>query len=71
MLTTLCRIGPIRASRAAGPGHQAHAGHWAGAGLDDIAPSFLSLLKLYGNEISERRMPTRRAVEALNVMQHI
>ncbi|SFB66173.1 hypothetical protein SAMN05444579_1351, partial [Delftia tsuruhatensis] len=32
---------------------------WAAAGLVDTDLSFLSLLELYGTEISERRMPTR------------
>ncbi|SDZ42950.1 hypothetical protein SAMN05421547_1241, partial [Delftia lacustris] len=31
---------------------------WAAAGLVDTDLSFLSLLELYGTEISERRMPT-------------
>jgi hypothetical protein len=29
------------------------------------------LLELYGTEISERRMPTRRVVETLDVIEHI
>ena len=45
--------------------------HWAAAGLVDTDLSFLSLLELYGTEISERRMPTRRVVEALDVIEHI
>ena len=44
---------------------------WAAAGLVDTDLSFLSLLELYGTEISERRMPTRRVVEALDVVEHI
>lgn len=44
---------------------------WAAAGLVDTDLSFLSLLELYGTEISERRMPTRRVVEALDVIEHI
>ena len=47
------------------------AGEWAAAGLVDTDLSFLSLLELYGTEISERRMPTRRVVEALDVVEHI
>ena len=46
-------------------------GTWAAAGLVDTDLSFLSLLELYGTEISERRMPTRRVVEALDVIEHI
>ena len=45
--------------------------YWAAAGLVDTDLSFLSLLELYGTEISERRMPTRRVVEALDVVEHI
>ena len=45
--------------------------NWAAAGLVDTDLSFLSLLELYGTEISERRMPTRRVVEALDVIEHI
>ena len=45
--------------------------YWAAAGLVDTDLSFLSLLELYGTEISERRMPTRRVVEALDVIEHI
>lgn len=44
---------------------------WAAAGLVDTDLSFLSLLERYGTEISERRMPTRRVVEALDVIEHI
>lgn len=33
--------------------------------------SFLSFLELYGTEIAERRMPARRVVEALDVVEHI
>ncbi|MHC3435930.1 hypothetical protein [Delftia lacustris] len=50
---------------------RAHDGYWAAAGLVDTDLSFLSLLELYGTEISERRMPTRRVVEALDVVEHI
>jgi len=42
----------------------------AAAGLVDPDLSFLSLLKLYGTEIAERRMPTRLVVEALGVVEH-
>ena len=44
---------------------------WAAAGSVDTGLSFLSLLELYGTEISERRMPTRRVVEALDVIEHV
>ena len=43
----------------------------AAAGLVDTDLSFLSLLELYGTEIAERRMPTPRVVEALDVIEHI
>ena len=45
--------------------------HWAAAGFDDTDLSFLSFLELYGTEIAERRMPARRVVEALDVVEHI
>ena len=44
---------------------------WAAAGFDDTDLSFLSFLELYGTEIAERRMPARRVVEALDVVEHI
>ena len=44
---------------------------WAAAGSVDTDLSFLSLLELYGTEIAERRMPTRRVVEALDVIEHV
>ena len=46
---------------------------WRGgaAGLVDTDLSFLSFLELYGTEIAERRMPARRVVEALDVVEHI
>ena len=44
---------------------------WAVAGSVDTDLSFLSLLELYGTEIAERRMPARRVVEALDVIEHI
>ena len=44
---------------------------WAAAGSVDTDLSFLSLLELYGTEIAERRMPTPRVVEALDVVEHI
>jgi hypothetical protein len=44
---------------------------WAAAGSVDTDLSFLSLLELYGTEIDERRMPTPRVVEALDVVEHI
>ena len=46
-------------------------GLWAAAGFDDTDLSFLSFLELYGTEIAERRMPARRVVEALDVVEHI
>ena len=42
---------------------------WAAAGFDDTDLSFLSFLELYGTEIAERRMPARRVVEALDVVE--
>ena len=45
--------------------------HWAAAGSVDTDLSFLSFLELYGTEIAERRMPARRVVEALDVVEHI
>lgn len=44
---------------------------WAAAGSVDTDLSFLSFLELYGTEIAERRMPARRVVEALDVVEHI
>ncbi len=44
---------------------------WAAAGSVDTDLSFLSSLELYGTEIAERRMPTRRVVEALDVIEHV
>lgn len=44
---------------------------WAAAGSVDTDLSFLSLLELYGTEIAERRMPSRRVVEALDVVEYI
>ena len=44
---------------------------WAAAGSVDTDLSFLSFLELYGTEIAERRMPARRVVEALDVIEHI
>lgn len=44
---------------------------WAAAGSVDTDLSFLSLLELYGTEIAEPRMPARRVVEALDVVEHI
>lgn len=44
---------------------------WAAAGSIDTDLSFLSFLELYGTEIAERRMPARRVVEALDVVEHI
>lgn len=46
-------------------------GGWAAAGSVDTDLSFLSSLELYGTEIAERRMPTRRVVEALDVIEHV
>ena len=45
--------------------------NWAAAGSVDTDLSFLSLLELYGTEIAERRMPSRRVVEALDVVEYI
>lgn len=44
---------------------------WAAAGSVDTDLSLLSFLELYGTEIAERRMPARRVVEALDVIEHI
>jgi len=44
---------------------------WAAAGSVDTDLSFLSSLELYGTEIAERRMPARRVVEALDVIEHV
>ena len=44
---------------------------WAAASSVDTGLSFLSFLELYGTEIAERRMPARRVVEALDVVEHI
>ena len=44
---------------------------WAAAGSVDTDLSFLSFLELYGTEIAERRMPARRVIEALDVVEHI
>ena len=44
---------------------------WAAAGSVDTDLSFFSFLELYGTEIAERRMPARRVVEALDVIEYI
>ena len=44
---------------------------WAAAGSVDTDLSFLSFLELYGTEIAQRRMPSRRVVEALDVVEYI
>ena len=51
--------------------HSHHRYDWAAAGSVDTDLSFLSLLELYGTEIAERRMPARRVVEALDVIEHV
>jgi len=44
---------------------------WAAAGSVDTDLSFSSLLKLYRTDVAERRMPARRIVEALDVVEHV
>lgn len=44
---------------------------WAAAGSVDTGLSFLSFLVLYGTDIAERRMPPRRVVEPLDVVEHV
>lgn len=44
---------------------------WAAAGSIDTDLSFLSLLELYGTDIPERRVPTSRVIEPLDVIEHI
>ena len=44
---------------------------WAAAGFVDTNLSFLSLFELYGTDVAERRMPTHRVVEPLDVVEHI
>jgi len=44
---------------------------WAAAGLVDTNLSFLSFLELYRTDLLKRRVPTRRVVEPLDVIEHI
>lgn len=44
---------------------------WAAAASVDTDLSFLSFLELYGTDIAERRMPPRRVVEPLDVVEHV
>jgi hypothetical protein len=44
---------------------------WAAAGSMDTDLSFLSLLELYRTDVSERRVPARRVVEPLDVVEHV
>ena len=66
-----CTSAPVPVAIAIGTKPSEATKAWAAAGLVDTDLSFLSLLELYGTEISERRMPTRRVVEALDVVEHI
>ena len=47
------------------------AAEWAAAGSVDTDLSFLSFLELYRTDVAERRMPARRVVEALDVVEHV
>jgi hypothetical protein len=49
----------------------ASAADWAAAGSIDTDLSFLSFLELYRTDVAERRMPARRVVEPLDVVEHI
>jgi TonB-dependent receptor len=44
---------------------------WAAAGSVDTDLSFSSLLELYRADVAERRMPARRVVEPLDVVEHV
>ena len=44
---------------------------WAAAGCIDTNLSFSSLLELYGTDVAQCRMPARRVVEALDVIEDI
>ena len=44
---------------------------WAAAGSVDTDLSFSSLLELYRTDVAERRVPARRVVEALDVVEHV
>jgi hypothetical protein len=48
-----------------------HEKEWAAAGSVDTNLSFSSLFELYGTDIPERRMPARRVVEALDLVEHV
>ena len=60
-----------RSADLAGPDANSNGVRWVAAGSVDTDLSFLSFLELYGTEIAERRMPARRVVEALDVVEHI
>ena len=63
--------GPYRKAPEVDPYLKAETVSWVAAGSVDTDLSFLSFLELYGTEIAERRMPARRVVEALDVVEHI
>lgn len=44
---------------------------WAAAGSMDTDLSFLNFLELYRADIAERRVPARRVVETLQVVEHV
>ena len=45
--------------------------NWAAAGSVDTDLSFLSFLELYRTDVPESRMPARRVVEALDVVEDV
>jgi hypothetical protein len=44
---------------------------WPAADSDDTALSFSSFFKLHWANVSQRRMPARRIIEALDVIEHV
>lgn len=44
---------------------------WAAAGSMDTDLSFLRFLELYRTDVPERRVPARRVVEPLDVVEHV
>jgi hypothetical protein len=87
LLRSATRAAPPRkfAAKAAGTHHQlilpatatprsepsTREAQWAAAGSMDTDLSFLSFLELYRTDVPERRVPARRVVEPLDVVEHV
>ena len=63
------RVCPLM--RLGEPSHQGACEVWDAAGLLDPDLSCSSVFKLYRTDVPNRRVPTRRVVEPLDVIEHI